>query len=64
MDISGIRALVSGVNQADTANVVQLTVLKKAIDVNAQSALQLIQAASNIIPSNPAHLGSRIDVRA
>jgi len=64
MDISGIRSLVSGVNQADTANVVQLTVLKKAIDVNAQSALQLIQAASNIIPSNQPHLGSRIDVRA
>lgn len=64
MDISGIRSSVSGVSQADAANVVQLTVLKKAIDVNAQSALQLIQAASNVITSNPPHLGSRIDVRA
>jgi hypothetical protein len=64
MDISGTRALVARVNQADTANVVQLTVLKKSIDVNAQSALQLIQAASNIIPSNPPHLGTRVDTYA
>lgn len=64
MDISGTSALVTGVNQADTANAVQLTVQKKAIDVNAQSALQLIQAASNIIPSNPSHLGTQIDAYA
>jgi len=64
MDISGTGALVTRVNQADTANAVQLTVLKKAIDVNARSALQLIQAASNIISSNPSHLGTRIDTYA
>lgn len=64
MNISGISALATSVSQADSADVVQLTMLKKAMDVNAQSALQLIQAASNIIPSNPPHLGNSIDTRA
>lgn len=64
MNISGVNPLAASVSQADASNAVQLAVLKKAIDVNAQSALQLIQAASNIIPSNPPHLGNRIDTHA
>lgn len=64
MNISGISASATSVSQVDSSNVVQLTMLKKAMDVNAQSALQLIQAASNIIPSNPPHLGNNIDTRA
>lgn len=64
MNISGVNPLAASVSQVDSSNAVQLTVLKKAMDVNAQSALQLIQAASNVIPSNPPHLGNRIDTHA
>ena len=64
MDISGIAALATGMSQARTADAVQLMVLKKAMDIEAQSGLQLIQAASNVIPSNPPNLGNRIDTIA
>lgn len=45
MNISGISPLVSSIGQAGIADAIQLAVLKKAIDVNAQGAVQLIQAA-------------------
>ena len=61
MDNSGISSLTTNANQSGTTEEVQLIMLKKAMDINAQSALQLIQAASNVIPSNPPHLGNSID---
>lgn len=64
MDISGITTLAASVSQSRTADEVQMAVLKKAIDISAQGALQLIQAASNVIPSNPPHLGNQIDTVA
>jgi len=64
MDISGIAALATGMSQARTADAVQLMVLKKAMDIEAQSGLQLILAASNVVPSNPPNLGNRIDTIA
>lgn len=64
MSVSGISASAVNVSQAKTADAAQLLVLKKTMDINAQSALQLIQAASDIIPRNPAHLGNKIDVMA
>lgn len=64
MDISGITNLATSMSQSKTADEVQMAVLKKAIDISAQGALQLIQAASNVIPSNPPHLGNNIDTVA
>ena len=64
MNISGISALASNVSQSSNADAVQLAVMKKAMDINAQSALQLIQVASNVIPNNPPHLGKKIDTFA
>lgn len=64
MDISGITSLASNMSQAKTADAVQMTMLKKSIDINAQSELQLVQAASNSKISNPSHLGNRIDTYA
>ena len=62
MDLSAIAATATEMTQARTADAVQVTVLKKAMDIEAQSALQLIQAASP--PSNPPHLGNRVDTQA
>ena len=41
--IGGTAAAVSSASSASTGNAVALTVLKKALDVQAQSALQLLQ---------------------
>lgn len=64
MNILGISSLASNVSQSSNADAIQLAVMKKAMDINAQSALQLIQVASNVIPSNPPHLGNKIDTFA
>lgn len=64
MDISGITTLATSMSQSRATNEVQMAVLKKAIDISAHGALQLIQAASNVIPSNPPHLGKQIDTVA
>ena len=63
MNIAGINAA-ANMSQPSATDTVGLAVLKKAIDINAQGAIQLIQAASNIVPSNPPHLGQRIDTKA
>lgn len=64
MDTSGIAALATSLNQSRTAEVVQFSVLKKAMDMSAQNGLQLIQVASQVVPNNPPHLGNRIDTMA
>ena len=61
MDTIGIAALATGMNQARTSEAVQLSMLKKAMDINSQNELQLIQNASKVIPNNPPHLGNSID---
>ncbi len=43
---------------------VQIAVLKKAMDIEAQGAMQLVQAASQVIKSNPPNLGNQIDTFA
>lgn len=60
MDVSTIASVAAGMSQIQTAQAVQLAVLKKAMDVGAQSALQLLQA----VPGNPPHLGNNVDVFA
>lgn len=61
MDIAGMGGLSSAVAQAGTGDAVGTLVLKKALDMQAQSAVQLIQALPK--PSNPSHLGNGVDVR-
>ena len=58
-----------GVTDADVilahgGSALQVAVLKKALDIQAQGALQLIEAASQVIPSNPPHLGNSVDTVA
>ncbi len=64
MDAISIAALATDMSQAKTESAVQLAVLKKAMDVEAQGAMQLIQAAAQVIPNNPPHLGNKIDTFA
>ncbi len=64
MDISGVQtsALASGLDQKDT---VGIKVLKKAMDIQEQSALQLIESISSPPTSQPSgSLGHNLDVYA
>jgi len=64
MDTVSIAALASDMSQVRTENAVQLAVLKKAMDIEAQGAMQLVQAAVEAVPSNPPNLGNQVDVFA
>lgn len=65
MDTSSIAALATEVSQARVADAVQIAVLKKAINIGASSALQLLEALPEPVPvSNPAHLGNGVDTFA
>jgi hypothetical protein len=64
MDVSAIASMATEMSQARTAEALQVAVLKKALDIQAQGALQLIEAASQVIPSNPPHLGNAVDTVA
>jgi hypothetical protein len=59
MDTSGIAALATEMATIRTMQAAQIAVLKKAMDQQANGAIQLVQAAAN-----PPHLGNVIDVRA
>ncbi len=62
MDIGAVGSLNSALSQAPTGDAVALLVMKKAIDAQAQSALQLLQALPPVT-SNPPNLGNSVDVR-
>ncbi len=51
-------------SQARTVDAVQIAVLKKALDIQAQGAMQLVEAAAQVIPNNPPNLGNHIDTSA
>ncbi len=62
MDVSTVSQLASSLSQARTGDAVGVQVLKKAMDLQAQNAAQLIAALPQA-PANPPHLGQSIDVR-
>jgi hypothetical protein len=53
-------------SQARTGDAVSVTMLKKALDLQGQAALQLLQAATQSMPAanNPPHLGNNINIFA
>ena len=63
MDVSGIGSLSTALSSASTSNELEVTVLKKAMQMDAQSAQQLIEALLKA-PNNPPHLGNSVDVKA
>lgn len=64
MDVSSAASIASSLSQARVGDAVSTLVLKKAIDLQAQNAAQLVAALPQAAPSTPAHLGQNIDVRA
>ncbi len=63
MDVTSIASLATDMSQARIASAVGVAVLKKAIDINAQNSLQLLQALPQI-SNNPANLGNKVDAFA
>jgi hypothetical protein len=64
MDIGSSGSVTTAVNQASTGDAVAITVLKKALDIQAQTAMQLIQALPTPAASNPPNLGNGVDTFA
>ena len=64
MDISSVASASAALSQANTGAALAVLVLKKAIDIEAQGALQLIQALPQPAANNPPNLGHNINVFA
>lgn len=67
MDVAAIASLATEMTQSRIANAVQLTVMKKSLDIQEQNAMQLVAAAAQAIPTatnNPANLGATVDTFA
>ena len=64
MDVNAIASLATEMSQMKTAQAAQIAVLKKAMDLQGQSALQLVQAVTQPAASNPPNLGKHIDILA
>lgn len=62
MELSRLASAVSAAMAAQTGAAVSLKVLDKAIDLQAQSALALVQAIP-LPASNPSNLGNAVDIR-
>ncbi|MDP3538270.1 MAG: YjfB family protein [Azonexus sp.] len=63
MDISSFGSLSTALSSSATGDAVGTLVLKKAMEIQEQSALQLLQALPQI-SSNPPNLGNAVDVKA
>jgi hypothetical protein len=66
MDVTSIARLATTMADTATKEQVSVAVLKKAMDIQASSALALIQALPSAqgAASLPAHLGQRLNVSA
>ena len=64
MDVNAIASMATEMSQSRLEQTVQLAVLKKAIDLEGRSALQLVQSAAQSMPNNPPNLGNTIDTTA
>lgn len=65
MDVNGIANLATTLSNVETANAIQVAVLKKAMDAQAQGAMALIQALPQAgAYNNPPNLGNSVDVFA
>ncbi|HJW02436.1 MAG TPA: YjfB family protein [Azospira sp.] len=65
MDITGIASMATQFSDAKTADQIQVAVLKKAMDAQAQSAQQLIEALPQPSSVNlPEHLGKNVNTTA
>lgn len=63
MDVTSVSGQASTLTATQLSEAVSTAVLRKAIDIQAQGALQLLQALPQVA-NNPPNLGNTIDVRA
>ena len=63
MDIPGIGSLTTALSQSQTGDAVGTLVLKKAMQIQEQSVMQLLQAVPQPA-NNPPNLGQNVDVKA
>jgi hypothetical protein len=62
MDVSSLGGLSSALSQVQTGDAVSTAVLKKAMDIQASNAMQLLEALPQV-PSNPPNLGNSVDIK-
>jgi len=63
MDTTAIASLATEMATTRTQQAAQINVLKKAMELQGQGAIQLVQAATQAT-NNPPHLGNNVDVFA
>lgn len=67
MDVNGIAGVATAMAELNTSQAVGTAVLKKAMDLNATSALALIEALPDVSQSAanlPSHLGRNVNTTA
>ena len=63
MNVSAIASLSTALATEQTQSAAGVLMLRKALDLQSQTALQLLEGVSQVM-SNPEHLGQNIDVRS
>lgn len=63
MEATQLSSLASALAAARTGDAISVLVMKKALELEGQGALQLVQAATQG-SVNPEHLGQSVDVMA
>ena len=63
MDVSNLGSIATQMSQFQLGDSVQTAVLKKAMDIEKQLGLQMLETLPQDAPGNPPHLGNTIDVR-
>jgi len=61
--VNGIAALATDMSAQKTQGEISTTMLRKALDIQQQSTLSLIQALPTPVASNPPNLGNAVNVR-
>ncbi|MFC5302128.1 YjfB family protein [Azospira restricta] len=65
MDLAAVASTVSALSAQQAGDAVGTLVLKKALDLQAQNAAQLLAALPQPAPyNNPPHLGGKVDLFA
>jgi hypothetical protein len=64
MDVGNIASVATSLTQQQTTDAVGVLVLKKAMQIQADSAVALIEALPTPTSSLPAHLGQNVNTTA
>jgi Putative motility protein len=63
MDVSSLGSLSAAMSPVEVKDAANTMVLKKAMDIQAQNAMQLLEALPQV-SNNPPNLGNSVDVKA